>query len=94
MRAKGDTDGALEMYQKCLAIDEKSLGKDHPSTATIYINIGSVMRAKGDKNGAMEMLQKCLAIQEKSLGKDHPSTANTHEIICILSQTRAFHLYI
>ena len=39
MDDKGHTDGALEMLQKCLAIQEKSLGKDHPSTANTHENI-------------------------------------------------------
>ena len=57
MNDKGDYHGALEMYQKCLAIQEKSLGKDHPSTATTYNNIGIMMKANGDTDGALEMLQ-------------------------------------
>ena len=33
MHTKGNLDGALAMFNKCLAIEEKTLGSDHPDTA-------------------------------------------------------------
>ncbi len=42
MEDKGDFDGALKMYEKCLKIEEKILGCDHPSTVDTFRNIVSV----------------------------------------------------
>jgi tetratricopeptide (TPR) repeat protein len=36
---KGDYDKALEWYQKCLDIELKTLGAEHPDVATSYHNI-------------------------------------------------------
>ncbi len=63
------------MYQKCLAIDEKSLGTEHPEIAKIYNNIGLLLNDEGEYQEAFSVYQKCLAIQEKVLGTEHPSTA-------------------
>ena len=40
---RGDYDGALVEYKKCLAIEEAVLGKGHPDTAATYDNIGLVL---------------------------------------------------
>jgi tetratricopeptide (TPR) repeat protein len=48
MKEKGDYDGALEKYEKALAIVEAVLGKDHPTTATIYNNLALVWKRNGD----------------------------------------------
>jgi hypothetical protein len=41
--AMGDNGGALEMFNKCLAIHEKELGKEHPASGNSYDNIEAVM---------------------------------------------------
>ncbi|MDR2260506.1 MAG: tetratricopeptide repeat protein, partial [Azoarcus sp.] len=78
---QGDYDKALEGYRKALAIQEKVLGKDHPSTATTYNNIAEVYHSQGKYEEALEGYRKALAIQEKVLGKDHPHTATTYNNI-------------
>ena len=47
-RSQGDYDKALLWYEKALEISEKVLGKNHPSTATIYNNIALIYRNQGD----------------------------------------------
>jgi tetratricopeptide (TPR) repeat protein len=81
-------DDALKIYQRCLTIREKSLGKDHPDTATTYNNIGFVLKSKGEYEDALKMYNKCLTIQEKSLGKDHPYTATTYSNIGLVLDTK------
>ena len=83
-RAQGDYPQALAGYQKALAIDEKVLGKEHPSTATTYNNIALVYRAQGDYPQALAFYEKDLAISEKVLGKEHPSTATTYHNIALV----------
>ena len=58
MIEKGDYDGSLNMYYKCLAIREKVYGKDHPDTAITYNNIGLVMFNKGDYDRSLEIFDK------------------------------------
>jgi tetratricopeptide (TPR) repeat protein len=40
-KTKGEYDKALEYYEKCLAIELKTLGGEHPSVAASYFNIGT-----------------------------------------------------
>ncbi|MCL2718799.1 MAG: tetratricopeptide repeat protein [Lachnospiraceae bacterium] len=82
---QGDYSKALEWYHKALAIDEKVLGKEHPSTAITYDNIAGTYDEQGDYPKAMGWYQKALTISEKVLGKDHPSTAITSYNIFILN---------
>ncbi len=46
MEDKGDFDGALKMYENCLKIEEKVLGRDHHSTVVTCRNIESVKSKK------------------------------------------------
>jgi len=68
----------LKYYQKALAISEKVLGTEHPSTATTYNNLGGLYESMGEHEKALEYYQKALAIREKVLGTEHPSTATTY----------------
>ena len=77
----GDYPKALEFLTKALDIREKVLGKEHPSTALSYDNIGSVYSTMGDYPKALEFLTKALEINEKVLGKEHPDTANSYNNI-------------
>ena len=63
---KGDYDGALEMYERRHAIEEKSLNPGHPSLAMTYGNIGDILKNKDNYAGALEMYERCHAIEEKS----------------------------
>jgi tetratricopeptide (TPR) repeat protein len=64
-----------------LAIREKVLGKDHPSTATSYNNIGSMYYQQGKYREALKYLEKALEICKAKLGEDHPYTKGTQEWI-------------
>jgi tetratricopeptide (TPR) repeat protein len=66
---KGDYEAALVEYQKALAIQEASLGKDHPDTATTYSNIGSVLFEKGDYEGALVEYQEGSGHSRSKLGQ-------------------------
>ena len=66
LKNKGNFDGALEMYERRHAIEEKSLNPGHPSLAMTYGSIGDVLKIKGNYDGALEMYERCHAIEEKS----------------------------
>ena len=80
----GNYAGALEWFEKDLAISEKVLGIEHPSTATTCNNIASVYDKQGEYAKALEWYGKALAISEKVLGKEHPSTATTYNNIAMV----------
>ena len=71
---QGDYTVALEWYKKALAISEKVLGVEHPSTATTYNNIAGVYKDQGDYTVALEWYKKACRIFREKFGKTHPHT--------------------
>ena len=76
--AIGDYDKAMELHEKCLAIQLNSLGDKHPDVAATYNNMAKAYYNQGDYDKAMELYEKCLAIRLNSLGDKHPSVATTY----------------
>lgn len=72
---------ALEDYRKVCAERERTLGKDHPNTATQYNNIGAILDKLGDVDGALTEFYKARDVFEKSCGRGHPTTATTYNNI-------------
>jgi tetratricopeptide (TPR) repeat protein len=71
----------LEYFEKCLAIELKTLGEDRPSVARSYTNIGSIWESKDNFDKALEYYEKSLLIKLKALGKEHPSVAISYNNI-------------
>jgi tetratricopeptide (TPR) repeat protein len=65
------------LFGRALAIREKLLGPEHPSTATSLNNLALLLEAQGDLAGARPLYERALAIHEKLLGTEHPSTATS-----------------
>jgi tetratricopeptide (TPR) repeat protein len=76
-RAQGDYAKALEYNGKALAIRERVLGKEHPSTAKTYNNMALVYRDQGDYTKALEYYRKANAVFLSVLGEEHPYTQDT-----------------
>ena len=55
-------------------IQEKVLGKEHPSTATTYNNMAGVYYSQGNYEKALDYYEKALKIFEEKLGSEHPYT--------------------
>ncbi|HNQ55787.1 MAG TPA: tetratricopeptide repeat protein, partial [Methanothrix sp.] len=66
---------ARAVLERALAIDEKALGPEHTSVASIANNLGSVLKDQGDLEGARKCFERALAIDEKTLGPDHTRVA-------------------
>jgi hypothetical protein len=45
LQSKGNLDAAEPLYRRALAIDEKALGPDHPTTKTIRNNLDVLLKA-------------------------------------------------
>jgi tetratricopeptide (TPR) repeat protein len=76
------------LYRRALAIDEKSLGPDHPNVARDLHNLAALL---GDTNRFAEaepLFRRVLAIFEKSLGRDHPKEVTSlHKLAAVLEST-------
>ena len=82
------TDESVAHFEKAVALEEKSVGKDHPSVAGALENLGMAVIAQGHPDRAIELQTRALHIREARLGADHPSVAqslhnlgNVHEQI-------------
>jgi tetratricopeptide (TPR) repeat protein len=84
LNKKGEYAEALEWYDKALAIREKVLGLEDPSTATTYSNIALVYYEQGEYAKALEWNEKSLAIKEKILDLEDPSMASTYDNIALI----------
>ncbi len=58
-----------------LKIDEKRLGKDHPSVATRLNNLAGLYQATNRLAEAEPLMERALKIEEASFGKEHPDVA-------------------
>jgi CHAT domain-containing protein/Flp pilus assembly protein TadD len=63
------------MYRRALAIQDRSLGREHPSTALTLNNLGGLFAVRGDFAQAEQMQRAALGTMEKVFGEQHPDTA-------------------
>jgi tetratricopeptide (TPR) repeat protein len=64
-------------HKKSLAISEKELGANHPSTATSLNNLAEFYRSMARYKEAEPLSVRSLAIREEKLGANHRDTANS-----------------
>ena len=74
-------------YERALAVREKVLGPEHPSTAESLNNFAVWLQTLGDLAGARPLHERALAIREKTLGPEHPGTAYSLANLAKLLQT-------
>jgi CHAT domain-containing protein/tetratricopeptide (TPR) repeat protein len=75
--ADNDPERAEPLFQRAIAIYEKTLGTDHPSLAGVFNNLANLYKARGDYERAGSLYRRALIIREKSLGADHFDVANS-----------------
>ena len=76
MRA-GQFQEAETLHHQVLAIHEKALGPEHPTTATSVSNLGNVYYLQGRFAEAEKLYRRALQIREKVLGADHADVATS-----------------
>lgn len=74
---RGQYKEAETLHYRVVAIHEKTLGKEHPTTATSLSNLGNVLYLQGKLKEAEAVHRRVLAIREKGLGPEHPDTATS-----------------
>ena len=79
---------ALQAFELAVAVDETTLGPEHPSVARALNKLGTVMHDLGDMEGAQQAFERALAIDEASLGAEHPAVARDVNNLGILLQDR------
>ena len=73
--SQGRYEAVEPLYQRTLAIREKSLGPEHPDTAQSLNNLAELYLAHGKYGEAEPLFKRSLTIREEVLGPDHPNTA-------------------
>jgi CHAT domain-containing protein/Tfp pilus assembly protein PilF len=73
--AQGDFSQAESLHRQALAVHERSLPPDHPTTLATLTNLGSVMMLQGKFKEAEAVFRRVMVAREKVLGPDHPDTA-------------------
>jgi tetratricopeptide (TPR) repeat protein len=63
---------AAPLFEQAVAIDEKTLGPEHPDLATRLNNLALLYQDTGRLAEAEPLFKRALAIGEKSLPPDHP----------------------
>jgi len=85
---QGHYQEAIPYSEKAREIDEKALGKNHPTVATIINNLATLYQKLGDYTKAESLFNSCLEIREKALGKDHSDVATSLNNLAALYQAR------
>jgi hypothetical protein len=64
LHRRGDIEGARNVLERLIVLDERFYGPDHPEVATDLNNLGSALRVLGDLAGAKRCFEQALAIEE------------------------------
>lgn len=70
-----DYAGALETFERVLALAEATYGPDHPYVGISVGNLGSVQQDLGNLEEARAAFERAVSIAEAALGPDHPNVA-------------------
>lgn len=77
---------ARPLVERVLAINEKALGPEHPSTATSLNNLAALLRDQGDLVGARPLAERALPIYEETC--EHAWTATSLDSLAQLLQVQ------
>ncbi len=77
LRKDGHYSDAVPLAQRVLAIEESSLGGNHPAVATSLNNLAFLYVKEGRYADVEPLYQRALAIRETALGPHHPDVAGS-----------------
>jgi tetratricopeptide (TPR) repeat protein len=75
---------AEPLMHRALAIDEKSLGPDHPNVAIRLNNLALLLQDTNRLAEAEPLTRRALEVDEKNLGPDHPNVARDLNNLALL----------
>ncbi|KAI6439877.1 hypothetical protein MCOR15_011898 [Pyricularia oryzae] len=73
----GQYEEAEQMHRETLALREKVLGPEHPSTFDSINNLALLFASQGKYQEAEQMHRKTLEFCKKAMGPEHPSTLDS-----------------
>jgi tetratricopeptide (TPR) repeat protein len=79
----------MPLYERALAICERVLGPDHPTTATSLNNLALLLQDQGELAAARPLLERALAISARVLGPEHQATVRSRRQLATLSSLMA-----
>ncbi|WP_350117172.1 CHAT domain-containing tetratricopeptide repeat protein [Nitrosomonas sp.] len=79
---------ALSLAQQALEVAEKTLGPEHPDTATCLLAIGVLYEELGELDKVEPFYQRALSIREKALSPEHPDVATSLNNLANLYQNQ------
>jgi tetratricopeptide (TPR) repeat protein len=78
------TEAAEPLYRRAIEINEKALGKDHPTVARDYNNLALLLKEQGKYAEAEPLYRQAIEINERTLGKDNPELAIRYRNLALL----------
>ena len=77
----------LELQRDSAATSERTLGPEHPATATSKSNLAAMYKAQGQHRKALELQLDVLTFSNRVLGSDHQETAKSkNNIACTYAE--------
>ena len=83
---RGDTDLAVPILERALAMTEAEYGPESIRTAVVSSNLALALERAGDIEGAIELGKHALALEEKVRGPEHPA------LLSLLNNLAEFYL--
>ena len=81
-------DGTKPLYERALAIFERTQGKDHPSVAVPLAGLGDLLRVQGAYAEARPYYERALAIDVDAFGEGHPNVPTRLHCLGFLHEAR------
>jgi tetratricopeptide (TPR) repeat protein len=78
LHRRGNYAEADALYREVMAAYVKTLGSDHPATASACNDVGNNLVSLGQRSAADQLFRQALVVQEKTLGPTHPHTAASY----------------
>ena len=82
---------AEPLLKRALAIDEKTLGPDHPDVAKTLNNLAVLYLKQRNYAQAEAIYKRALAIDEKTLGPNHPNVAKSLSGLALVYNAQGRH---
>jgi tetratricopeptide (TPR) repeat protein len=80
--------GAIEEFQKSMALESSALGKYHLTQAALFKSIGKTFAAQGKFDRSIKNFRTALLIYHLGLGKEHVDTLSTVKEIGYAAEDR------
>jgi tetratricopeptide (TPR) repeat protein len=91
LQAQSELSSKRLELERALAVSERTVGPDHPDTATASESLGVLLQAQGDFAAARPLLERALSIRERVLGPDHSDIARgLNNLAYVLRAQREF----